>query len=67
MNRKKNESNHFQINEIVDEILLNSIDLNLTKIKFQQNHLEFVLDGSVKYNEEYEQARIQFNQSLNVS
>ena len=52
---------------MVQEIRLNSIGLNITKVKFWQNHLHLFLDGTVQYDEEYEQARIQFNQSLNVS
>ncbi|CAF4523515.1 unnamed protein product [Rotaria sp. Silwood1] len=54
-----------QINEIVNEIILNSMNLNITKIEFQHYDFNFTLNGSVEYNENYEQVIMKFNQQLN--
>jgi hypothetical protein len=50
----------------VNEIILNSVDLNIIKIEFQENNINSFLNGSVELNKEYEQARIKFNRALNV-
>ena len=47
-----------------NEIILNSIDLNITKIEYQENNSSSSLTGSVEFDEEYEQATIKFNQSI---
>ncbi|CAF1087773.1 unnamed protein product [Rotaria magnacalcarata] len=55
-----------QIKEITDEIILNSVNLNITQIGFQDNNFtSIILNGSVKFNQEYEQAIIKFHQPLN--
>ncbi|CAF1004993.1 unnamed protein product [Adineta steineri] len=53
-----------QINEIVNEIILNSVDLNITKIEYQQNNSTSSLNGSVELNDEYELAIIRFSQPI---
>ncbi|CAF4362628.1 unnamed protein product [Rotaria sp. Silwood2] len=54
------------INEIVNKIILNSIDLNITKIEYQQNDsVSLISDDSFEFDEEYEQVTIKFAQSIN--
>ncbi len=55
-----------QINEIVNEIILNSVDLNITKIEYQDNNSTSSLTGSAEFDEEYEQAVIKFSQPITV-
>ncbi|UJR36798.1 hypothetical protein I4U23_029512 [Adineta vaga] len=55
-----------QINEYVDEIILNSVNLNIIKIQFRQNNFDFEPYGTVIYRHEYEQIIIKFNQPLNL-
>ncbi|UJR09355.1 hypothetical protein I4U23_013599 [Adineta vaga] len=55
-----------KINEIVHEIILNSVDLNLTKIQYQPNDGSTSLNGSFELNDEHEQAIIQFAQPINA-
>ncbi len=45
---------------------MNSVDLNITKIEYQGNNSTSSLTGSVEFDEEYEQARVKFNQSIKV-
>ncbi|CAF2767718.1 unnamed protein product [Rotaria sp. Silwood2] len=54
-----------EIKAIVNEIILNSVHLNITKIELQHNDFNSILNGSVEYHEDYEQAIIKFNQKLN--
>jgi puromycin-sensitive aminopeptidase len=53
-----------QINQAINEIVLNSVDLNITKIEYQDNHLTSPLVGTAEFDEEYEQATIRFTQSI---
>jgi len=50
----------------VNEIILNSIYLNITKVDFHQHDFDTYLYGTVKYDKEYEQAIIEFDEHLNV-
>ncbi|CAF3572265.1 unnamed protein product [Rotaria sp. Silwood1] len=55
-----------QVNEIVNKIILNSVDLNITKIEYQQNNTaSSIFDGSLEFNEGYEQVTIKFTQAIN--
>lgn len=50
----------------MNEIILNSVNLNISNIQFRSNDLNFPLNGSVELNEDYEQAILKFDQELNV-
>ncbi|CAF1256201.1 unnamed protein product [Adineta ricciae] len=54
-----------KINTIVHEIILNSVDLNLTKIEYQSSDTASPLNGSVELNDEDELAIIRFGQPIN--
>ncbi|CAF3083526.1 unnamed protein product [Rotaria socialis] len=55
-----------QIKKITAEIILNSVNLNITEVGFQDHKFtSIVLNGSVEFNREYEQAIIKFHQQLN--
>jgi hypothetical protein len=45
---------------------LNSVDLNITKIEYQQHNSTSCLNGSVEFDDEREQATIRFSQPINV-
>ncbi|CAF2981717.1 unnamed protein product, partial [Rotaria sp. Silwood2] len=56
-----------QINEMINEIILNSVDLNITKTEYQQKKTNsYLLDGSVEYDKVYEQVTIKFIQPINA-
>lgn len=40
--------------------------MNITKIIFEQDDIDFPLDGPTEYNHEYEQVKIKFKEFLNV-
>lgn len=50
----------------MNEILLNSVDLRITQTKFRLKNSSFILHGLVEYDQVNEQARIKFNQTVNV-
>jgi len=50
----------------VNEIILNSVDLNITKIEYQDNNSTSSLTGSAEFDEEYEQTVIKFSHSITV-
>jgi len=50
----------------VNEIVLNSVDLNLTKIEYQQYNSTSSLNGSVEFDDEREEVILRFSQPINV-
>lgn len=50
----------------MEEILLNSVDLRITQMKFRLRNSSVILHGWVEYSQTNEQARIKFNQTVNV-
>ncbi|CAF4116475.1 unnamed protein product [Rotaria socialis] len=54
-----------QTTEISYEIRLNSFDLNLTKVEYQQKTpISQLFNGSVEFNKEYEQVSIRFAEQI---
>jgi hypothetical protein len=47
-------------------IVLNSVDLNITKIEYQDNDLTYPLVGKAEFDEEYQQATLRFIHSIEV-
>ncbi|CAF4150725.1 unnamed protein product, partial [Rotaria sordida] len=55
------------INEMINEITLNSVDLNITKTEYQQkNSNSYLRAGSIEYDKVYEQVTIKFAQPINA-
>jgi len=48
-------------------LIINSVDLKLTKIEYQSTKSSSILSGTAELDDEYEQATIDFNQSLEVN
>ncbi len=46
--------------------MLNSVDLNMTKIEYQEHNSTFSLNGSVEFDDEREEAILRFSQPINV-
>ncbi|CAF1131754.1 unnamed protein product [Adineta steineri] len=55
-----------QINKIVNEIILNSFDLNITGVKYHQNDTDLFSYGTVEYDNVYEQIRLKFSHRINI-
>lgn len=64
---KEKDSFNIQINGTSNEIILNSVDLNITKIEYYENeHSTTVLTGTAEFNDEYEQVTIKFPEPIQV-
>ncbi|CAF0921394.1 unnamed protein product [Adineta ricciae] len=55
-----------RINQYVNEIVLNSAELNITTVRFREDGFDSFLRGTVQYREYHEQIIIKFNQTLNI-
>ena len=64
---KERNSFNVQVNAASNEIILNSVDLNITKIEYYENeHSTTALTGTAEFNDEYEQATIKFHEPIQV-